>query len=98
MPTRQALLKRSATGFMRGLPVFEWKITEIGCGESEHGVSAALWMILGGGQAWVPDFIGTAETKKPQVERSGAFSFVSGAPASFELGCKVPVFVRFLWW
>ena len=43
MPTRQALLKRSATGFMRGLPVFEWKITEIGCGESEHGVSAAPW-------------------------------------------------------
>ena len=58
---------------MRGLPVFEWKITEIGCGESEHGVSAALWVILGGGQAWVPDFIGTAETKKTGREIWGFF-------------------------
>ena len=33
---------------MRGLPVFEWKITEIGCGENEHWVSAALGVILGG--------------------------------------------------
>lgn len=56
------------------------------------GLSAALGVILGGIQAWVPDFIGTAETKKPQVSRSRAFSFISGAPASFELGCKVPVF------
>ena len=56
------------------------------------GLSAALGVILGGIQAWVPDFIGTAETKKPQVSRSRAFSFIPGAPASFELGCKVPVF------
>ena len=28
---------------MRGLPVFEWKITEIGFGESEQGGSAAPW-------------------------------------------------------
>ena len=83
---------------MRGLPVFEWIVTEIGCGENERGVSAALWVILGGGQAWVPDFIGTAETKKPQVERSGAFSFVSGAPASFELNSKMPVFIGSAWW
>ena len=79
---------------MRGLPVFEWKITEIGCGENERGVSAALWVILGGGQAWVPDFIGTAETKKPQVERSGAFLVFGGlgwcwegVERGFGLGC-----------
>lgn len=30
---------------MRGLPVFEWKITEIGWGENEHGTlsSPPLW-------------------------------------------------------
>lgn len=32
-------------------------------------------------------------TKKPQVSRPGAFSFTSGAPASFELDSKVPVFI-----
>ena len=77
---------------MRGLPVFEWKITEIGWGENEYWVLAAP---LGDPRRELglgPDFIGTAETKKPQVSRSRAFSFISGAPASFELGCKVPVF------
>ena len=58
---------------MRGLSVFEWKITEIGCGENERGVSAAVWVILGGGQAWVPDFIGTAETKSPRSRELGLF-------------------------
>ena len=52
-------------------------------------------MILGGIQAWVPDFIGTAETKKPQISRPGAFSCISGAPAPFEPGVKDPVFKGF---
>ena len=76
---------------MRGLPVFEWKITEIGWGENEYWVLAAP---LGDPRRELglgPDFIGTAETKKPQVERSGAFSFVSGAPAAFELRGREPV-------
>lgn len=82
---------------MRGLSVFEWKITEIGCGENEHGTlsSPPFGVILGGIQAWVPDFIGTAETKKPQISRPGAFSCISGAPAPFEPGVKDPVFKGF---
>ena len=37
------------------------------------GLSAALGVILGGIQAWVPDFIGTAETKKTRSRELGLF-------------------------
>lgn len=56
------------------------------------GFQQPVGVIFGRIQAWVPDFIGTAETKKPQVSRSGVFSFISGAPAPFEPGGDVPFF------
>lgn len=37
-----------------------------------------------------------AYTKKPQIFRAGAF-FISGAPASFELDSKKPVFIGCAW-
>lgn len=59
------------------------------------GFQQPVGVIFGRIQAWVPDFIGTSETKKPQVSRPEAFSFISGASAPFEPGGEVRVFKGF---